>query len=87
MIFKIIKRNTHEIFFFFIAILKKKRRLYDSGPSLCIFVGMRIAEWRYCYELMATKHHTVKGQTGKGNLRSPPWFFTFFSSFITTERV
>ena len=49
-------------FLFFLAILKKKKRLYDSGPSLCIFLGMRIAGWRYCYELMATKHHTVKGQ-------------------------
>ena len=38
-------------------------------------------------EILATKHDTVKGQTDKDNLRSPPWFFTIFSSFITTERV
>lgn len=66
MIFKIIKRDTHEIFFFLSYF--EKNRLYDSGLSLCIFVRMRIAGWRY-YELMvgtdeilATKHDTVNGQ-------------------------
>ena len=42
MIFKIIKRDTHEIFFFLIYF--EKNRLYDSGPSfvslfVCVLQG------------------------------------------------